>query len=98
LYCDTQTKEAFAQLFTELFDTIFQVTGERLKLAPFYPDAECRVIVMDGEVPQAQGYAQFVATYNDPSISGISTRNPNELLPKSLKICNPHFERYSICP
>ncbi|KAJ7252303.1 hypothetical protein C8J57DRAFT_1665195 [Mycena rebaudengoi] len=39
LYCDTQTKEAFAQLFTELFDTIFQVTGEHLKLAPFYPDA-----------------------------------------------------------
>ncbi|KAJ7774684.1 hypothetical protein B0H14DRAFT_2631897 [Mycena olivaceomarginata] len=94
LYCDTQTKEAFAQLFTELFDTIFQVTGESLKLAPFYPDAKCRVIVMDGEVPQAQGYAQFLATYNDPSISGISTRNPNELLPKSLKICNPHFERH----
>ncbi|KAF8133587.1 hypothetical protein K438DRAFT_1479001, partial [Mycena galopus ATCC 62051] len=94
LHCDTQTKEAFAQLFTELFDTIFQVTGERLKLAPFYPDAKCRVIVMDGEVPQAQGYAQFLATYNDPSISGISTRDPNELLPKNLKICNPHFERH----
>ncbi|KAJ7231977.1 hypothetical protein C8J57DRAFT_1729999 [Mycena rebaudengoi] len=94
LYCDTQTKEAFAQLFTELFDTIFQVTGERLKLAPFYPDAMCRVIIMDGEVPQAQGYAQFLATYNDPSISGISTCDPNELLSKNLKTCNPHFERH----
>ncbi|KAJ7172777.1 hypothetical protein C8R43DRAFT_1208781 [Mycena crocata] len=42
LYCDAQTKEGFAQLFTELFDTIFSVTGERLKISPFFPDAKCR--------------------------------------------------------
>ncbi|KAJ6533650.1 hypothetical protein B0H19DRAFT_1272287 [Mycena capillaripes] len=95
LYCDKKTKEAFAQLFTELFDTIYEVTGERLKLAPFFPDAKCRVVIMDGEVPQAQGYAQFLATYlNDPKISGISTRDTVELLSSNLKTCNPHFERH----
>jgi hypothetical protein len=57
LYCDKQTRPAFAQLFTELFDTVQQVTGEQFKLAPFYPDASCRVVILDGEVPQAQGFA-----------------------------------------
>jgi hypothetical protein len=71
LYCDKKTKEAFAQLFIELFDTIRQVTGEPLKLAPFFPDAKCRVVIMDGEVPQAQGFAAFLVTFNDPKISSI---------------------------
>ncbi|KAJ7453037.1 hypothetical protein B0H11DRAFT_1741481 [Mycena galericulata] len=94
LYCDKQSTESFSQLFTELFDTIWRVTGQTLKLAPFYPDAKCRVVIMDGEVPQALGFGQFLATYNDPEISGIYTRNPVKLIGYSLKTCNPHFERY----
>ncbi|KAJ6454721.1 hypothetical protein C8R47DRAFT_1228572 [Mycena vitilis] len=62
LYCDKQTRQAFAQLFTELFDTVQQVTG----IAPFFPTAKCRAIILDGEVPQAQGFADFLAKYNDP--------------------------------
>ncbi|KAJ7084812.1 hypothetical protein B0H15DRAFT_802202 [Mycena belliarum] len=94
LYCDTATREAFSQLFTELFDTIRLVTGEILKLAPFFPDAACRVIILDGEVPQAQGLADFLAVYNNPEISGIHTRDPVILLASCLKSCNPHFERF----
>ncbi|KAJ7440049.1 hypothetical protein FB451DRAFT_1191835 [Mycena latifolia] len=60
LYCDTATGEAFAQLFTELFDTIRLLTGQPLKLAPFFPDAKCRIVMLDGEVPQAQGFATFL--------------------------------------
>ncbi|KAJ7649098.1 hypothetical protein DFH06DRAFT_1332120 [Mycena polygramma] len=93
LYCDKQTRQAFAQLFTELFDTVQQVTGEPLKLAPFFPTAKCRAIILDGEVPQAQGFADFLAKYNDPEISGIHSRDREELLGGSLKTCGPHFER-----
>ncbi|KAJ7434410.1 hypothetical protein FB451DRAFT_998919, partial [Mycena latifolia] len=96
LYCDTATGEAFAQLFTELFDTIRLLTGQPLKLAPFFPDAKCRIVMLDGEVPQAQGFATFLAKYNDPEISGISTRDAGELLKNSLKTCTLHFERHSI--
>ncbi|KAJ6619645.1 hypothetical protein B0H10DRAFT_1946692 [Mycena sp. CBHHK59/15] len=94
LYCDAKKKEAFAQLFEELFDTIHQVTGEKFKLAPFFPDAKCRVIIMDGEVPQAQGLAMFLGKYNDPKISGLWTLDTVKLLKGSLKTCNPHFERH----
>ncbi|KAJ7153860.1 hypothetical protein C8R43DRAFT_1126536 [Mycena crocata] len=94
LYCDTKTHEAFAQLFTELFDVIYTLTGEHFKLAPWYPDAKCRVIILDGEVPQAQGLADFLAKYNDPTISGLYTRDTNKLIKHCVKTCNPHFERH----
>ncbi|KAJ7911671.1 hypothetical protein B0H13DRAFT_2660420 [Mycena leptocephala] len=94
LYCDRQTHPAFAQLFTELFDTVQQVTCEQFKLAPFYPDANCRVVILDGEVPQAQGFADWLSKYNNPEISGIYTLMPDKLLPCCLKTCNPHFDRH----
>ncbi|KAJ7802460.1 hypothetical protein B0H13DRAFT_2496433, partial [Mycena leptocephala] len=89
-----QTHPAFAQLFTELFDTVQQVTGEQFKLAPFYPDANCRVVILDGEVPQAPGFADWLSKYNNPEISGIYTLKPDKLLPCCLKTCNPHFDRH----
>ncbi|KAJ6557117.1 hypothetical protein B0H10DRAFT_2201447 [Mycena sp. CBHHK59/15] len=59
------------------------VTGERFKLAPFYPDATCWAVILDGEVPQAQGFGNFLTTYNNPEISQIQTSDPLELLPNS---------------
>ncbi|KAJ7835323.1 hypothetical protein B0H14DRAFT_2590316 [Mycena olivaceomarginata] len=80
LFCDAKTTEAFTQLFTELFDTIARITGKPLKLAPFFPDAKCRIVMLDGEVPQALGLGHFLVGYNDPELSGINSRNPIELL------------------
>ncbi|KAF7334136.1 hypothetical protein MVEN_02319500 [Mycena venus] len=94
LFCDAKTQEAFTQVFTELFDTITQVTGERLKLAPFSLEAKCHIIMVEGEVPQAQGWGHFLMTYNDPEVSGIHSRNPLELLSYCLKTCGLHFERH----
>ncbi|KAJ7934270.1 hypothetical protein B0H13DRAFT_1855441 [Mycena leptocephala] len=80
LYCDRKTRPTFAQLFTELFDTIRQVTGEQLKLAPFYPDANCHIVILDGEVPQAQGFVDWLPKYNNREISQIYTLNLDKLL------------------
>ncbi|KAK6981621.1 hypothetical protein R3P38DRAFT_2664122 [Favolaschia claudopus] len=96
LYCDKQNTEAFAQLFKEFFDTIRHVTGEVFKLAPFYPDAKCRVLLLDGEVPQVLGLGTFHADYNDPNISKIWTREPTKLVQYCLKVCSVHFERRHI--
>ncbi|KAF7366386.1 hypothetical protein MSAN_00895300 [Mycena sanguinolenta] len=85
---------AFAQLFTELFDTIREITGNILKIRPFYPDANCRVVLLDGEVPQAQGFGDFLSNYNDPDISKIYTRNWERLLRYTLKTCSLHFIRH----
>jgi hypothetical protein len=79
LYCDRKTRLAFAQLFAELFDIIQQVTGKQFKLAPFYPDANCRVVILDGEVPQAQGFADWLPKYNNREISQIYTLNLGKL-------------------
>ncbi|KAJ7237946.1 hypothetical protein C8J57DRAFT_1566399 [Mycena rebaudengoi] len=94
LFCDSKNTQAFAQLFTEFFDAIHHVTGEQFKLAPFYPDARCRTVMLDGEVPQALGFGAFLATYNNPEVSQIWTSNPVKLLSKCLKTCCLHFERH----
>ncbi|KAJ7826965.1 hypothetical protein B0H13DRAFT_2440016 [Mycena leptocephala] len=94
LYCDTKNTEAFAQLFTEFFDTVQHITGQRLKIAPFYPDAKCRIVILDGEVPQGLGFGRFLATYNNPEISQIWTSDPIKLLAYCLKTCSIHFERH----
>ncbi|KAJ7268270.1 hypothetical protein C8J57DRAFT_1227989 [Mycena rebaudengoi] len=95
LYCDKATRPAFAQLFMEFMDTVEQVTGKQLKLVPFAgPDATCRAIILDGEVPQAQGLGDWLAIYNDPVKSGITTRDPLELIQYCIKTCGIHFERH----
>ncbi|KAJ7190068.1 hypothetical protein GGX14DRAFT_580166 [Mycena pura] len=93
LYCDRNTRPAFKQLFIELFDTVQRVTGRELGLRPWRPEANCRVILLDGEVAQAQGFGDFLVGYNDPSISGIHSRDPLELVEYSLKSCQVHFKR-----
>ncbi|KAJ7697773.1 hypothetical protein B0H14DRAFT_3655259 [Mycena olivaceomarginata] len=88
-YCDRKTKPAFEQLFIEFFDAVYRVTGDKFHLRPFYPDANCRVFVMDGEVAQVQGFGEFLAQYNSPSISGIVEGNSLEYVAYCLKTCVP---------
>ncbi|KAJ7817700.1 hypothetical protein B0H14DRAFT_3877419 [Mycena olivaceomarginata] len=92
-YCDRKTKPAFEQLFIELFDGVYRVTGDKFHLRPFYPDANCRVFVMDGEVAHVQGFGEFLAQYNSPSISGIVEGNSLEYIAYCLKTCVVHFQR-----
>ncbi|KAJ7185163.1 hypothetical protein GGX14DRAFT_580558 [Mycena pura] len=93
LYGNRNTRAAFKQLFIELFDMVQQVTERELGLRPWRPEANCRVILLDGEVTQAQGFGDFLVGYNDPSISGINSRDPLELVKYSLKSCQVHFKR-----
>jgi hypothetical protein len=93
LYCDKKNRTAFSQLFKELFYTIHLVTGEQLKMRPFYLDGNCRVVIIDEDVPQAQAFGDFLSEYNKPEISHIYTRKWEKLLQYSLKTCNPHFLR-----
>ncbi|KAJ6608982.1 hypothetical protein B0H10DRAFT_1814675, partial [Mycena sp. CBHHK59/15] len=60
LYCDTKKTEVFEQLFTELFATVKNITGETFKLAPFFPEAKCHIIMLDGEVAQGLGLGDFL--------------------------------------
>ncbi|KAJ7060416.1 hypothetical protein C8F01DRAFT_1253750 [Mycena amicta] len=93
LYCERNTREAFEHLFIQLFSVAKRITGQELGLRPWRPDANCRVILWDGEVAQAQGFGDFLVNYNDPSISGIHSRDPLELVTYLLKSCQVHFKR-----
>ena len=64
MYCDRATRAAFCRLFQEFFRIIPELTGAILKLAAFFPgnlSAKLKTIILDGEVAQAQGLADFLA-------------------------------------
>ncbi|KAF7310153.1 hypothetical protein MIND_00388700 [Mycena indigotica] len=94
LYCDRKTRPSYERLFTEFFDTINRVTGQQFRLRPFFPDANCRAVIMDGEVAQAQGLGDFLMRYNMPSISKIEELEPLTLIQYCLKTCTTHFQRH----
>ncbi|KAJ7660302.1 hypothetical protein DFH06DRAFT_1044030 [Mycena polygramma] len=94
LYCNKKSEAAFHQLFHELFDAIHRVSGVKLKLRPFFPDGNCRIVMLDGEVAQALGLGSFLVTYNQPAISNIHTLDKIVLLLYVLKTCVVHFQRH----
>ena len=49
---------------------------------------------MDAEVAQVQGLGDWLVKQNNPEESGITSRDPNELIPLVLKICTVHFAQY----
>ncbi|KAJ7931025.1 hypothetical protein B0H13DRAFT_2263941 [Mycena leptocephala] len=89
-----KTQRPSPSFLSSCFDTIHHIMGQRLKIAPFYPDAKCRIVMLDGEVPQGLGFVRFLATYNDPEISQIWTSGPIKLLAYCLKTCSIHFGRH----
>ncbi|KAJ7915765.1 hypothetical protein B0H13DRAFT_1871770 [Mycena leptocephala] len=66
----------------------------KLKIRPFFPDGNCRIVMLDGEVAQALGLGSFLAMYNQPAISNIHTTDKIELLAYLLKTCTVHFQRH----
>ncbi|CAK5265840.1 unnamed protein product [Mycena citricolor] len=95
LFCDTKSTQAYEQIWSKFFDVIQRLTGRLFKLAPFYPDAKCRVILLDGEVAQAQALGTFLVKYNNPNISSIRSRDPLEMLSYTLKTCSVHFNQHA---
>ena len=93
LYCNHASREAFFQLCVEFADAVRRITGKSLQLRPFSVDGNLRVILMDGDVAQAQGLGDWLSQYNSPLLNGINTRDPLELLLYILKNCSIHFER-----
>jgi hypothetical protein len=94
LYCNHASREAFFQLFVEFADAVRRATGKALQLRAFHKDGNLRVILMDGDVAQAQGLGDWLVLYNDPLTSHIISRDPLELLLYVVKNCSVHFERY----
>ena len=93
LYCNHATREAFYQLFFEFADAVRRVTGKELQIKCFREGGNLRAIILDGEVAQAQGLADWLFKYNKPHLMGIDVAEPLDLLLYILKVCSVHFER-----
>lgn len=101
VYCDRNTREAFRDLFSEMFRIIIEITGKPLKLKAFWPDdgdARCCAILLDAEDAQIKGLGDSLSTYvanYAPSSEAVATlvKSPTDLVLRVLKLCVLHFER-----
>jgi hypothetical protein len=95
LYCNRATREAFYLLFRELFSAVERVTGKPLQFSYLSNGAgKLRCVIFDAEAAQMQGFGDFVASINNPSISGLSVTDPLDLASRLAKTCSVHFDRF----
>jgi len=93
LYCNRATREAFQFLFQEFFDAILHVTKKPLEIAAFHEGAHLLNFIFDGEAAQMQGCGDVMLTWNDPASSGITMKDPLQLVQYVAKTCVQHFYR-----
>jgi len=94
LYGNRATREAFRFLFQEFFDAILRITGKPLEIAVFHQNARLLNFMFDGEAAQMQGCGDIMLTWNDPALSGITTKDPLQLVQYVAKTCVTHFCRH----
>lgn len=94
LYCNKGTREAFRLLFREFFAVVERVTGHALNFHLFTNGkSTLRCCIFDADSAQMQGFGDRLLLMNDPSTSGITTRDPLELVQHLTKTCSVHFLR-----
>lgn len=94
LYCNRSTRDAFRILVQEFFDTVHRITGKKLQFKLFNPDAKLHCLIFDAEAAQMQGAGDVILNFNVPTVSGISTQDPLEIIQHVAKTCVKHFDRY----
>ncbi|GJE97916.1 hypothetical protein PsYK624_141380 [Phanerochaete sordida] len=94
LYCNQSTPESYYQLFKEFDDAVRRVTGVELDVQPFRSKTgNLSCFIFDEEAAQIQGLGKWLASINNPAESGITSRDPAELVQYVVKTCRVHYFR-----
>lgn len=89
-----KSRDVFQTIWRLFFETVEQITGKPFVLWRLNPlVGKCRGIVLDAETAQFQGLGDYLVTINDPSLSGLTTRDPIELAAQVARTCDFHFQK-----
>ncbi|KAL1740943.1 hypothetical protein HDZ31DRAFT_10854, partial [Schizophyllum fasciatum] len=95
IYCERETRVAFAKMWKYLWDTVERLTGEPMKFH-FLDGTGIKAIIVDGCKRQAEGLGDDLAERslksNNPDFGG-KKHDPLEIVQYILKTCITHFER-----
>lgn len=60
----------------------------------FHNSGKLLALILDGEAAQVQALGDVLLEINDPEISGVTTKDPLEMVLYIVKTCVEHFKRY----
>ncbi|KAF8590747.1 hypothetical protein K439DRAFT_1611685 [Ramaria rubella] len=93
IYSNSSTCEAFWLLWREFLEVVKNVTGKELKILVIHKDGALWCIIVDAEPAQIQGLGDVLLMLNVPTISGIHTTDPLEIILYLIMTCCTHFVR-----
>lgn len=97
LYCNHKTREAYGLLWAAFHRVVLAVTGRPISYTALDPiSGNIQAILLDAEKAQVQGIGDVLLTLNNPQVSGINTRDWEELVAYFIKMCRIHFHRYAL--
>lgn len=70
------------------------MTGRSLGIKAFEEEGNIHVLILDGEVAQAEALGDWLAIVYGRGIEDISLRNPLTIVQSCLKTCSIHWDRY----
>lgn len=81
-------------MFSSYFKAVEHVTGKRLDIKCLHGQGNLAVILTDGHPGQALGLGDALLELNDPTVSGIYTKDAEEIVQYILRTCDIHCDRY----
>lgn len=94
VYCNRETREAFRQMFTQLWDAIRIATGRDVHFKFIHGDGLLG-LVMDGDKAQVEGCGDDLVSRNrDTTTSILGDITDSQLIVQHIvRLCSVHLER-----
>jgi hypothetical protein len=93
IYCNRETQQAFTLMWLAFFQAVERVTGQKLLIKFIHKEGNLITIIMDGDAAQALGLGDALIKINEPDVSGILTKDPDDMLSHILWTCTVHCDR-----
>ena len=94
IYCDSESADAFEQIWTAFFEVLEEVMGKPLQMHAFHGQGKYFAVLVDGDSGQALGLGKYLCKINEPKISNIYETDPAVLVQYILKTCWMHCSKW----
>jgi hypothetical protein len=93
VYSNRSDRAQYKAIFDELQRLTHMLTGQKLRLKRLSKDGTLLSIGVDLELAQVLGAGDSFLPTNEPEFSGITTKEPEEIVKYFVRACRAHVKR-----